>query len=71
MLKLRVTDQELHAILAALRFYQERGQDGPANRTDAIHDIATNGGEMVSLDAAGIDELCERLNTESEENPDG
>jgi len=49
-------------ILAALRFYQEKGQGEPFERSDAIHDIATNGGEVVSLDAAGIDDLCERLN---------
>ena len=51
-----------HTILAALRFYQERGQGDPANRSDAIHEIATNSGDAVSLDAAGIDRLCEYIN---------
>lgn len=58
---------EFATILAALRFYQERGQGDPGNRSDAIHEIATsgpNGEEVVSLDAAGIDELCERINME-------
>ena len=35
---------------------QQGGQGDPANRSDDIHDIATNGGEvMSSLDDAGID----------------
>jgi hypothetical protein len=67
MIKLRVTDQELHTILAALRFYQEHGQGEPANRSDWIHELATNGDDVISLDDAGIDELCERLNTEYRE----
>lgn len=59
---IRVEREELATILAALRFYQERGQGEPENRSEAIHDIATHGEELISLDAAAIDELCERLN---------
>ncbi|MGT2457648.1 hypothetical protein ACU4GI_32620 [Cupriavidus basilensis] len=56
-------DSQDHAtILASLRVYQQSGQGNPARRSEAIHDIATNGGAVISLDAAGIDELCERLN---------
>lgn len=51
-----------NTILAALRFYQQKGQGDPANRSDDIHDIATNGGADVSLDADAIDDLCERVN---------
>ena len=43
-------------------FYQEHGQGDPANRSDRIHDVATNCGQVISLDDTGIDELCERLN---------
>lgn len=56
---------ELATIFAALRFYQQKGQGDPANRSDAIHELATTGPggvEVISLDAAGIDRLCERLN---------
>ena len=60
-----LTDTDLATILAALRFYQQGGQGDPANRSDDIHDIATNGGEvMSSLDDAGIDDLCERINAQ-------
>ncbi len=62
MNQLLVSDQEFHTIIAALRFYQEMGQGEPANRSDDIHDLATNGEETVSLDAEGIDDLTERIN---------
>jgi hypothetical protein len=38
VIELRVSDQDLATILAALGFYQEHGQGEPANRSDAIHD---------------------------------
>ncbi|NRC54187.1 hypothetical protein [Neoaquamicrobium sediminum] len=57
--------QELATVLAALRFYQESGMGDPGNRSNAIHEIATNGDSVVSLDADAIDALCERLNVES------
>lgn len=53
---------DLATILAALRFYQERGLGDPGNRSDEIHEIATDGGGVISLDDNGIDDLCERLN---------
>lgn len=52
---------ELATILAALRFYQGAGMGEPDNRSDAIHAIATDG-DVISLDAAAIDTLCESLN---------
>lgn len=61
MLWLKVHEEEYHTIIAALRYYQEGGQGDPFNRSDRIHDIATNVDEVTSLDDAGIDELIERL----------
>lgn len=55
-------DAEHATILAALRFYQEKGQGDPANRSEMIDDIATKGHQVVSLDANAIDDLCERIN---------
>ncbi|MBR9765914.1 MAG: hypothetical protein GYB53_20945 [Rhodobacteraceae bacterium] len=54
--------QELATILAALRFYQQCGMGNPENRSDPIHDIATNGGTVLDLDGDEIDQLCEKLN---------
>lgn len=61
----RVTEDELNTILAALRFYQAAGMGEPENRPDWLHDIASpdGSGTTTSLDAEGIDGLCERLNT--------
>lgn len=56
------TKEDRNTILAALRFYQEKGMGEPANRSDAIHDIATNGDADISYDAGDIDNLCERVN---------
>lgn len=52
-----VTEQEYHTIIAALRCYQYEGQGDPS-----WHDLATNHGDVTSLDDAGIDELVEQLN---------
>lgn len=61
-IKLVVEKEDINTILAALRFYQQQGQGEPSNRSSAIHDIATDCDEQVSLDSDGIDDLCERLN---------
>lgn len=55
---------ELATILAALRFYQQAGQGDPTHRSDSIQVIATDGNTQISLDAEGIDALCERINIE-------
>ena len=60
-----VDPAELATILAALRFYQQEGQGEPSNRSDDIHVIATDGDTQISLDAAGINTLCERINQET------
>lgn len=62
VLLLLVDDQQHATILAALRYYQEQGMGEPANRSDAIHEIATRGDELISLDADAIDSLCEEIN---------
>jgi len=54
-------DQTRATITAALRTYQAAGYGDPANRPDEIHDIATAGGDVISLDDDGINELCEML----------
>lgn len=56
-------DQALHTILAALRTYQELGYGEPDIRPNDIHDIATNGGDQISMDDEGISDLCEMLNS--------
>ena len=56
--------QEISTILAALRFYQDSGMGEPLNRSEPIHEIATNGGECISLDEVAIDALCEKINLE-------
>lgn len=56
------TREDRNTILAALRFYQQHGMGEPFNRSDAIHDIATNGDEDCSYDDGDIDDLCERVN---------
>jgi hypothetical protein len=59
----RLDDAEHATVLAALRYWQQEGMGEPHNRAEDLHDIATNGGQvMSSLDDAGIDALCERLN---------
>jgi hypothetical protein len=50
--------------------YQEHRQYDPAQRSAWIETIATNCGQAASLDAAGIDRLCQRLNTNTEESDD-
>jgi hypothetical protein len=63
-----VTEAGHATILAALRYYQEQGLGDPANRSDEIHEIATNAGlVLASLDDQGIDALCDRLNTEDDD----
>jgi len=59
---IRVSGRELHAILAALRLYQEMSTIGLAKRRPWIEELASNGGQVAPLDAAGLDRLCERLN---------
>ena len=65
-MKIDIDDVELATILAALRFYQQKGMCEPANRSDAIEEIATSNGDKISLDADSLGDLCERLNCSTE-----
>lgn len=65
-----LTDRERDLILAALRVWQAHMQGDvviPADRADAIAEIARNGrtGPDASLSFAEIDGVCERLNRPS------
>lgn len=66
---MQFNSQERNTILAALRFYQQQGMGEPANRSDEIHAIATNGDEDISMDDKGIDALCERINFGGNKQP--
>lgn len=57
-----IDPQERNTILAALRYYQKQGMGDPDNREDWIHEIATDGENQISMDDAGIDALCEKVN---------
>lgn len=54
-----LTPAEHATVLAALRYYQ---RDLGTLRTSGVHDIATNGGTVVPLDANDIDDLAEGMN---------
>jgi hypothetical protein len=59
----RSGDADLHTIIAALRYWQQQGMCDPVNRSDGMHDLATNGGEVLSsLDDEALDELVVNLN---------
>ncbi len=59
-----VDPQQFHTIIAALRFYQEKGQGSPYRRSYWIHHLATGGDEDVtSLNTEDIDDLVYMINT--------
>ena len=58
--------EQTATILAALRFYQWNGQGDPDKRNRDIHNIATDSGELISLNDEGIDTLCEMINHKME-----
>jgi len=59
----RSGDADLHTIIAALRYWQQQGMCDPVNRSDCMHELATNGGEVLSsLDDEALDELVVSLN---------
>ena len=63
MLKIALTDQEHAYVLAGLRALQRAK---PALADDLVQEYVADGG-LATLTDSGIDELCERINTESEE----
>jgi len=55
---LPLNEAEHATLLAALTLYKQQGMGEPMNRSDEVHDIATNGGLVFSsLDDEGIDRL--------------
>jgi len=60
-------DAEQHAtILASLRLYQALRMGSDCDRSDAIAKIATNAGQLIALDDAGIDLLVEKLQLDAD-----
>lgn len=53
---------QTNTILAALRYYQQKGFGNPELRPDWVQEIACPTPDDTSLDTAGIDELCEAIN---------
>lgn len=55
---LALNEAEHATVLAALTLYKQQGMGDPMNRSDDVHEIATNGGLVFSsLDDEGIDRL--------------
>ena len=67
MATIEIDSQDRNTILAALRTYQAAGYGEPCNRPLPIHDIATNMDCEISMDSAGIDDLCQRINMDCNE----
>lgn len=65
-MQINITLDELAAILAGLRMLQEMLDDGPYK--PEIDGVLTNEGTMPGLTPDEIDELCERLSTESNDS---
>ena len=70
-LLLRVDRRELATILGALRFHQDENLQGTDDIPDLqVRDIATDGGTLIALSYDEVDQLCDRLNEESEPQPE-
>jgi hypothetical protein len=57
-------EEDLHTIIAALRFWQSSGMGEPSNRDDEMQELATNGGEVTSLCDEEIDQLVMDINVD-------
>lgn len=63
---IQVGRSELAAILASLRYWQEKGMPETVSFSGhPLWDVATDGGSFRALTTPEIDSLCERLNTSS------
>ena len=67
---IQLTNRELGAVLAGLRMYQDIREKceyvgGKDFSFREYYDIATDGGSFRALDHPEVDDLCERLNTDS------
>jgi len=58
MTTIKLTDNELATVLAALRYWEREGLMSGGHEQV----IASNDGDITPLDADGIDDLCERIN---------
>jgi hypothetical protein len=58
---LKIDGSAKATLVAALRFYQQKGQGDPFKRSDAIHYLATNGDQEISMDDDGIDDLVKAI----------
>lgn len=56
-------------IRVSLRYYQQQGQGEPANRSSWTQDLASDLGQVSPLYVREIDELCQRINIDHEEDP--
>lgn len=61
IITLSMESDEYNAVIAALRYWQESGMCEPDNRSDDMHDIATDGGTGQSLSDSEIDSLIDRF----------
>ena len=67
---MKLTNQELATVLAALRFWQRHGPKHENSffdridqtEQDFLDEIRTDGGAFEDLSIEEIDDLCERLN---------
>lgn len=57
-------DEDLHTIIAALRFWQHMGMCDPFKRSDDMHALCTNNDELESYCDDDLDDLVMRLNVE-------
>ncbi|MDI2144936.1 hypothetical protein KBJ94_23080 [Pseudomonas sp. ITA] len=55
-------DEDLHTIIAALRYWQKMGMCDPFKRSDDMHSLCTNNDELESYCDDDLDDLVMRLN---------
>jgi hypothetical protein len=56
--------EDLHTIIAALRYWQAQGMCDPSQRSDEMHSLCTNDDELTSYADSDVDDLVERLNVD-------
>ena len=57
-------DEDLHTIIAALRYWQQMGMCDPFKRSDEMHSLCTNNDELQSYCDDDVDDLVMRLTVE-------
>ena len=61
---MKLDDQQLATVLAALRFWQRVGKAGNCPEAQPECDVLTNGGEVEGLTKDEIDDFCEEINAD-------